>query len=143
MSKFWTKNVLFGYFGARISKKTIVIFAINTLKFVKNESLTHTMNFGIGSAFSKGPRSVFSEGPGPVRVRFIKYAVSECQNLLNNPQASVLELTRLIGLTSAIQAVLAARLNCRPNTTNVIFIGKTFYLEKIVLNKISKIKLKW
>ena len=35
------------------------------MKFVKNGSLTHTVNFGIGSTFSKGPGSVFSEGPGP------------------------------------------------------------------------------
>ena len=45
--------------------KTVVIFEINTLKFVKNESLTHAVNFGIGSAFSKSPVSAFSEGPGP------------------------------------------------------------------------------
>ena len=44
--------------------KTIVIFEISTLKFVKNESLTHTVNFCIGSAFSKGQGSTFSEGPG-------------------------------------------------------------------------------
>ena len=30
-----------------------------------NVSLTDTVNFGIRSAFSKGPGSVFSEGPGP------------------------------------------------------------------------------
>ena len=30
-----------------------------------SESLTHTVNFGIGSAFSKGPGSGFSEGPSP------------------------------------------------------------------------------
>ena len=55
-----------GIFGLEF-KKTIVIFEINTLQFVKNESLTHTVNFGIGSAFSKGPGSAFSEdsGPGP------------------------------------------------------------------------------
>ena len=47
-------------------QKTIVIFEISTLEFVKYESLTHTMNFGIGSAFSKGPGSAFSEGPGPL-----------------------------------------------------------------------------
>ena len=29
--------------------KTIVIFEISTLKFAKNESLTHTVNFGMGS----------------------------------------------------------------------------------------------
>ena len=57
MPKFGTKNALFGYFWARILKN-IVIFEISTLKFVKNESLTHTVNFGIGFAFSEGP------GPG-------------------------------------------------------------------------------
>ena len=41
-------------------QKAIVIF-----EFVKSEFLTHTMNFGIGSAFSKGVGSAFSEGPGP------------------------------------------------------------------------------
>ena len=35
--------------------KTIVIFGISTLKFDKNESLTHIVNFGIESAFSEGP----------------------------------------------------------------------------------------
>ena len=40
--------------------KTIVIFEISTLKFVKHESLTHSMNFGIGSVFSEGL------GPGPL-----------------------------------------------------------------------------
>ena len=44
--------------------KTIVIFGISTLKFDKNESLTHIVNFGIESAFSKGPGYAFSEGPG-------------------------------------------------------------------------------
>ena len=44
--------------------KTIVIFGISTLKFDKNESLTHIVNFGIESALSKGPGSAFSEGPG-------------------------------------------------------------------------------
>ena len=42
-----------GIFGLEFSK-TIVIFEISTLKFVKHESLTHTVNFGVGSAFSKG-----------------------------------------------------------------------------------------
>ena len=52
-----------GIFGLEFSK-TIVIFEVRTLKFDKNESLTHTVNFGIGSVFSKGPGSAFSEGPG-------------------------------------------------------------------------------
>ena len=58
MSKFGNKNALFGYFWARI-------FEISTLEFAKNESLNHTINFGIGSAFSKGPGVAFSEGPVP------------------------------------------------------------------------------
>ena len=62
--RFGTKNVLFGYFWARILKTT-VIFEISTLKFVENESLTHAVHFGIGFAFSKRPRSAFSEGPDP------------------------------------------------------------------------------
>ena len=45
--------------------KTIVIFKIITLGFVKHESLTPTINFGTGSAFSKGLASAFSEGPDP------------------------------------------------------------------------------
>ena len=53
-----------GIFGLEF-QKTIVIFEISTLEFVKNESLTHTKNFGIGSTFSKGLGSAFSEGPGP------------------------------------------------------------------------------
>ena len=34
-------------------------------KLVKNESLTHAVNFDIRSAFSKGSGSAFSEGSGP------------------------------------------------------------------------------
>ena len=34
-------------------KKTIVIFEIGTLEFVKNESLTQAVTFGIGSTFYK------------------------------------------------------------------------------------------
>ena len=52
----------------------IVIFEISTLEFVKCEFLTHTVNFGIGSAFCKGLGSVFS-----VRVRFIKYVFFKAQ----------------------------------------------------------------
>ena len=54
-----------GTFGQELIK-TIIIFEIATLKFVKNESLTQTVNFGIGSAFLK----VWVR----VRVCFIKYA---------------------------------------------------------------------
>ena len=41
--------------------KTIVIFEISTFEFVKPESLTHAMNFDIGSALSKDLGSAFSE----------------------------------------------------------------------------------
>ena len=49
-----------GTFGLEFEKAII-----STLEFFKNESLTHTVNFCIGSAFSKGPWSGFSKGPGP------------------------------------------------------------------------------
>ena len=39
MPKFGTKNALFGYFWARILKKSIVMFEIRTLKFL------HLKNF--------------------------------------------------------------------------------------------------
>ena len=42
-----------GIFGLEFSK-TIVIFEISTPKFVKHESLTHRVNFGLGYVFSKG-----------------------------------------------------------------------------------------
>ena len=53
-----------GTFGPEF-QKAIFTFQINTLKFVKNESLPHTVNFGIRSAFSKGSGSAFPEGPSP------------------------------------------------------------------------------
>ena len=61
---FGPKVPYLGIFGPEFWK-TIVIFEISTLKLVKSGSLTHTVNFDIGSAFSKGPESAFSEGPGP------------------------------------------------------------------------------
>ena len=75
----------------------------------------------------------------------IQKVVSECQNLLNNPQTSILELTRLIGLlTSTIQAVLPARLNCRfLQMQQISSLSENLsYLDKIVLNEDSKIELK-
>ena len=41
------------------------MFEMSTLKFFKSESVTHTVNFGIGPAFSKSPGSTLFEGPGP------------------------------------------------------------------------------
>ena len=72
--------------------------------------------------------------------------VPECQNLLNNPQTSILELTWLIGLlTSTIQAVLPARLSCRFLEIQQIssLSESLFCLDKTVLNENSKIELKW
>ena len=64
MSKFGTENAWFGYIAAR-NLKTIVIFEISTLEFFKTEFLAHTLNFGIGSAFSKGAKPNLSEGLVP------------------------------------------------------------------------------
>ena len=74
MPNFGTKSALFGYFCARIFKKTIVIFKISTLKFGKYEFLTHTVNVGISSAISKGPGFAFLKIRVRVRVHLIKYA---------------------------------------------------------------------
>ena len=41
-----------GIFGLEF-QRIIVVFEISTLGFVKNESSTHAMDFGIGSAFSE------------------------------------------------------------------------------------------
>ena len=65
----------FGVFGLEFSK-TIVIFEISTLIFVKNEFLTDTVNFDIRSAFCIGSLSAFYLDPGSGHVRFVKYAVS-------------------------------------------------------------------
>ena len=64
-NKFETKNIsLFGYFWTGIWKN-YCIFEIGSLEFIKNEFSTDTVNFDIGTAFSKGPGSLFSEDPGP------------------------------------------------------------------------------
>ena len=75
----------------------------------------------------------------------IQKVVSKCQNLLNNPQTSILELTRLIGLlTSTIQVVLPARLNCRfLQIQQISSLSENLsYLDIIVLNEKSKIEPK-
>ena len=67
----------------------------------------------------------------------IQEVASECQNLLNNPQTSILELTKLIGLlTSTIEAVLPAGLNGRFLQMQQIssLLENLSYLDKIVLN---------
>ena len=53
MPKFGTKKAL-------TFLRTILSFEISNLDFVKHESLTDTMNFVLGSAFSKGLGSAFS-----------------------------------------------------------------------------------
>ena len=58
-----------GTFGLEF-EKAIVMSEISTLKCLKYESLTHTVNFGIGSAFSKSPVLVFLKVRVRVRVRF-------------------------------------------------------------------------
>ena len=58
-----------GTFGLEF-EKAIVMSEISTLKCLKYESLTHTVNFGLGSAFSKSPVLVFLKVRVRVRVRF-------------------------------------------------------------------------
>ena len=53
-----------GTFGLEFEKAN-VISEMSTPGFLKDESLTHKVNFGIVSDFSKGLRSPFSEGSGP------------------------------------------------------------------------------
>ena len=63
-----------GIFGLEFWK-TIVMFETSTLKFVWNESLNRTVNFGIKSAFSKGRDPLFLKNQVRVQVRFAKYAL--------------------------------------------------------------------
>ena len=65
ISKFKPKLPYFSLFGLEFLK-TIVIFEISTFEFITNEIWTHAGNFCIGSAFAKGPRSTFPEGPALV-----------------------------------------------------------------------------
>ena len=65
-----TKNTLFGYFGAVTS----------TLEFVKNVFWVITVNFGIGSAFSKVP----GPGPGPLCKVCSLYCLLEIMNKVRN-----------------------------------------------------------
>ena len=56
------------FFFDIFSKKTRTLMPlreISILKFLKNEFLTHTVSFGIGSAFPKCPGST-GQGPGPL-----------------------------------------------------------------------------
>ena len=54
------KCLIWVFFGQNF-KKTVVIFEISTLEFVRIEPLTHTVNFGIGWAFPEG----LGLGPDP------------------------------------------------------------------------------
>ena len=55
---------IFGYIGARILKNYCHIWYLHP-RICKHEFLTHTINFGMGSTFSKGLGSAFSEDPDP------------------------------------------------------------------------------
>ena len=45
--------------------ETIVIFEVSILEFVKSKFLADTVNFEIGSTFSKSPGSTVPQGLGP------------------------------------------------------------------------------
>ena len=68
--KFGSRKSYLGTFAVEFLKN-IVVFEISTLKFVKNEFLTHTLIFGMRSAFFQDP----DPGPGPLYkvVRKIEY----------------------------------------------------------------------
>ena len=73
-AKIWDQNALFGYFwpkmpyldifGIEVSKNLFWYLKSAPSNLPNKRSLTHTVNFGIGSTFSKYSRSAFSEGPG-------------------------------------------------------------------------------
>ena len=60
-AKIWDQKCLIWVFFGQNFKKTVVIFEISTLEFVRIEPLTHTVNFGIGWAFPEG----LGLGPDP------------------------------------------------------------------------------
>ena len=66
----------FGFFGLEF-ENNIVIFKIGSSKFSKTNLLTHTVNFGKGSAFSKCLRSAFTQClvPAPCEI----YKVYPCE----------------------------------------------------------------
>ena len=76
----------------------------------------------------------------------IQKVKTKCQNLLTEQETSILELTRVIGLlTSTIQPVLPARLQCRYLQLQQISSLKEShsYQQKIVLDHQSKTELLW
>ena len=67
---FGTKNAWFGYFRARTFKKLwshlkLAPSNLSNVSFLRG-LLNDTVNFDIGSTFSKVPGSTFWEGPGPL-----------------------------------------------------------------------------
>ena len=79
MPKFGTKNALFWYFWPEF-EKTIAIFEISALKFVKHNFLTHPVNFGIEFVFSKALGSTFSESSGPGQGSLYKICHLQSEN---------------------------------------------------------------
>ena len=70
-----------GIFGLQF-QKTMVIFEISTLGFVKNEFLTHRLSFCIGSVYSKNAVSVFLKVRILLQLSFIKYALLDTRDLV-------------------------------------------------------------
>ena len=58
-AQIWAKNALFGYFLGQNFKKLLSYFKSAPSNLSKNVALTDTVDFRIGSAFSKGPGSLF------------------------------------------------------------------------------------
>ena len=88
MSKFGTNSDLFGYFWAGLFEK-LLSYLKSAPSNLSKMSLIHTVNFGIGSAFSKGLGSAFSEGPGrgpgPLyKVCLLKELLCETRDVASN-----------------------------------------------------------
>ena len=52
-------------FDLGVFENNIAIYEVSTLEFLKNGFLNHSVNFGVGFAFSKSGAPAFSEGLGP------------------------------------------------------------------------------
>ena len=100
-----------GTFGLEFEKAII-----STLDFFKNESLTHTVNFCIGSAFSKGP----GLGPRPL------YKVCHAEIIQEAAKLSTDKQYKYRNLLKAHQIAL---------TIPVLVVSSELYFSKLKIAK--------
>ena len=101
-----------GNFGLEL-QKTIVIFDISTLEFVKNEHLTHAANFGIRSALFNDLMSAFLEslGLGPCPL----YKVCGINNYCNKLPISTSKYSCSSSKLKFLSALLSEKRSHDPN----------------------------